>query len=380
MKLLISIIVILTIIIFCLIIFNSNIYFSEDFANFESSYDQNTIDDLIPIAYLPNNLNDKIKITEYDLIDLYKKILNRSPTTDEITLQIYKNKDELIEELYNSFEYDKIVKLQTNLADSNIESSIAKRNLTSKIMDIYKRTYNKNVPEKMIVPLRDCYIHLRSNYYLFLVFIENKNYPKFENDVLTTISLTKKVLLLLFNKHYNLLELKLLAQDKIKKTVGKSNISIDKITAELSKLTTTKKSIPKEETSTVNLNELKTYLNNPERSPLVLKETYQNSNDVIKTRDLEKEKKDIIKKLPEDSEVYVRVYNPITYKQTYKGSSEYRPPICTSLGQKSLEVPIFPESKLLLQGAEIDKAFTETQVGSIMPKFIYKEYQDIRVK
>jgi len=380
MKLLISIIVILTIIIFCLIIFNSNIYFSEDFANFESSYDQNTIDDLIPIAYLPNNLNNEIKITEYDLIDLYKKILNRSPTTDEITLQIYKNKDELIEELYNSFEYDKIVKLQTNLADSNIESSIAKRNLTSKIMDIYKRTYNKNVPEKMIVPLRDCYIHLRSNYYLFLVFIENKNYPKFENDVLTTISLTKKVLLLLFNKHYNLLELKLLAQDKIKKKVGKSNISIDKITNELSKLTAIKKSVPKEETSTVNLNELKTYLNNPERSPLVLKEAYENSTDVIKTRDLEKEKRDIIKTLPENSEVYVRVYNPITYKQTYKGSSDYRPPICTSLGQKSLEVPIFPESKLLLQGAEIDKAFTETQVGSIMPKFIYKEYQDIRVK
>ena len=44
----------------------------------------------------------------------------------------------------------------------------------------------------------------------------------------------------------------------------------------------------------------------------------------------------ITSELPENSEVYVRIYNPIEYKQsTYTGDARFRPPICTSLGQKT---------------------------------------------
>ena len=34
----------------------------------------------------------------------------------------------------------------------------------------------------------------------------------------------------------------------------------------------------------------------------------------------------------------------------------------------------------IIKGEDLNKAFEETQVGSIMPKFIYKEYQDVRIK
>ena len=117
-------------------------------------------------------------------------------------------------------------------------------------------------------------------------------------------------------------------------------------------------------------------------SPLELKETYQNPDELLKVREKEKIDKDVINNLPKDSEVYVRVYNPINYKQTYRGNPPppYKPPICTSLGQKQLEMPVFTESKLLFQGTELERAFTDTQVGSIMPKFEYKEYQDVRIK
>ena len=50
-----------------------------------------------------------------------------------------------------------------------------------------------------------------------------------------------------------------------------------------------------------------------------------------------------------------------------------------SLGQKSLEQPIYMSSSVT-KGEDLNKAFEETQVGSIMPKFIYKEYQDVRIK
>jgi len=128
MKILVSIIVILIIIIAIIVIINSNIYFSEDFSTIiDSSYRQNTIEDLISPSYLPYNPNEKVKITEYDVIDMYKKILLRSPTSEELKIKVYLTTDELREDLYNSFEYDKIIKLQT-IDVNNLESEISKKN------------------------------------------------------------------------------------------------------------------------------------------------------------------------------------------------------------------------------------------------------------
>jgi hypothetical protein len=51
------------------------------------------------------------------------------------------------------------------------------------------------------------------------------------------------------------------------------------------------------------------------------------------------------------------------------------PPVCTTLGQKPLVQPVMNNSALLL-GTPLDDA-NNTQVGSIMPKFEYKEYVTI---
>jgi hypothetical protein len=395
MKFLITGIVLLTIVIMSFLILNRNIYFTEEFCNKESSYNQNTIEDVIIPCYIPDNPYEKQELNEYEVIDIYKKILDRSPNANEIKTSMKTPKNKLMEDLYNSFEYDKLLKLQNNNANNQIEGAIAKRNLILKIMDIYKKTYKKNVPEKMILPLRDCYVHLASNYYLFLVMVESKNYSKFEQAVLSTIVLTKKVLLELFNKHFNLLELKLLAENRIKIEKRSGNNDSNK----------------NKEENKLNVNELNSYINNPNMNNLQLQETYntdmkdntcknnncgeKNTDDLkkelsklLKVREPEPEQKlkdDVIKNLPKDSELYLRIYDPINYKQTYRGPNDfskqiYKPPICTSLGQPQLTTPIFTESKLLFQGTELDKAFAQTQVGSIMPKFIYREYQDVRIR
>jgi len=386
-----------------------------------SSYEQNTIEDVISLSYVPKNPYQQEKISEYEIIDIYKKILHRSPSVEEIKNKVFYTKDELTEELYNSFEYDKMAMVQNNLADIGVESSVARRNLIKKLIIIYKNKYSKEPKDEMISPLRDVYMHLRSNKYLFTAFIEADVYKKFENDVLTTITLTKKNLLEIFNKHYNLLELKIKAEEIIKSTKGatKTNGDIDynMLKKELDIITADKAPVSqspvnKPVENIVKPEEINKYLNNPVSS--TVKETYINSDDLmslfnnnqvlnilkdyvdkkmtnqepVKTEPEPVKTKggDEINKLtdglPTNSEVFVRVYNPIPYKQmTYKGEDKkYRPPICTSLGQKSLEVPVFTESKLLFQGTEIDKAFDDTQVGSIMPKFTYSEYQDIRIR
>ena len=405
MNIIFPIIIILIITFFSILIINRKYYFSEDFTT--GSYDQNTIEDLIPILYEPSNPYLKEELTEYEIIDIYKRILDRAPNMEELKMKIFQNKEELIEELYNSYEYEKLTKVQDNLAEGGIESSIAKRNLLRKIIKLYKTKYQKEPNDNILMPLRDCYIHLRNNKYLFKAFLESDNFLTFENEVLTTKTITKKILLEIFNKYYNLLELKLKAEEIIKNTKGgiedkNQDLDVETLKKELSKIT--KEPIPIIKTdppaNISNVNEINNYLNKQS-----IKETFNtdelgdlhstikryinnaiasNPNIKIKEEIIPQEKPNEIRKitneLPENSEVYVRVYNPIEYKQSsYTGDARYRPPICTSLGQKTLEQPIYMSSSVT-KGEDLNKAFEETQVGSIMPKFIYKEYQDIRIK
>lgn len=223
MKIILPIIVLLIIIILCIVIFNNNIYFSE---NFTGTYDQNTIEDLIPASYIPFNPYLVNKSTEYEVIDIYKKILNRSPNNNEIEQKIFLTKDELTEELYNSYEYDRLIKIQDNLAINDIEQTIAHNNLMKKLTAIYKNIYNKEPDERIKLILNDCYIHLRNNIYLFLALLQSTNYVKFELEILSTKNLTKSIILEIFNKYFNLLELKLIAEDKIKSTRGDISLAM----------------------------------------------------------------------------------------------------------------------------------------------------------
>jgi hypothetical protein len=416
MNIIFPIIILLIITIFSILIINRKYYFSEDFTT--GSYDQNTIEDLIPILYEPSNPYLKEELTEYEIIDIYKRILDRAPNMEELKMKIFQNKEDLIEELYNSYEYEKLTKVQDNLAEGGIESSIAKRNLLRKIIKLYKNKYQKDPNDNILMPLRDCYIHLRNNQYLFKAFLESDNFLTFENEVLTTKTITKKILLEIFNKYYNLLELKLKAEEFIKNTKGgiedkNQDIDVETLKKELSKIT--KEPIPIIKTdppaNISNVNEINNYLNKQSNEPI--KETFNTdesgdlhstikryidnaiaSNPDMKflTNQVKPKEEEIIpqeqpneirkitNELPENSEVYVRVYNPIEYKQSsYTGDARFRPPICTSLGQKSLEQPIYMSSSVT-KGEDLNKAFEETQVGSIMLKFIYKEYQDVRIK
>jgi hypothetical protein len=68
-----------------------------------------------------------------------------------------------------------------------------------------------------------------------------------------------------------------------------------------------------------------------------------------------------------------RIYDPINYKQQYRGDSAYRPNVC-SYGTKQIVNPIY----LSAEGTDLREAIENTQVGSIMPKFAYREYEDVK--
>jgi hypothetical protein len=391
MRLIITSIIIVIFLIFLVILYQSSYNKVEKFTASTTNYD--TIETLIDDNLLPVNTNQKIKLTEYELIELFKSILQRTPTSDEMNKFAYYDTTQLKEYLYNSPEYDKLIRIQDNHYNNDMESSIAKKNLLMRIMKIYKVVHKKEAPDSMVEPLKDCFIHLQLNDYLFISMLENINYINFESDVLSTYVLSKKVLLDLFNKHFNIVELKMIAQQKINNINNmEDNIDNDIVTIK-EDILKVKDALNKD----IDLNEfikntfpnvfnilLKSAVTDSEilddkekiKHYLNIIEHYNNTKEKLEMPTKTQEK---LKKLPEETELYYRIYNPINYKESNKSDINNRAPICTSLGQPQLTQPIFTESKLLFQGTDFNKAFEETQVGSIMPKFIYKEYQDVRI-
>jgi hypothetical protein len=453
MKIIIAIIVILILLFLLLLLIKSN-YTTEtfitkkdliDIVNYKGKVSDiyDTIDNPIEDNLLPTDPNERIKLNEYEVIEIYRNILERPPTIQEMKKHIYFSNSELKERLYNSPEYDKLIKTQNNDVNNGIEGAIAKKNIINRIIEIYSNIYKNKLPVKMMMPLRDCFIHLQLNEYLFSTMLESLNYKKFEVDVLSTYVLTKKILLELFNKHFNVLELKLLAQEKINKvSIFKIDIKdeIDIIKKDLLStsinsnndnsttatiLDTIKNSFPnvyneliksmsddipptttpspKTDIDILNeyLKSVERYENKnnneppkppqeepkPQEPPKPPQETFQDQiqepskpqEPIIENLEIDSSLKKKIDKLPDDTELYVRVYNPMKHNNNYQLPPGYKAPICTSLGQKQLAQPIFTESKLLFQGTDIRTAYTDTQVGSIMPKFIYKEYKDVKI-
>lgn len=78
----------------------------------------------------------------------------------------------------------------------------------------------------------------------------------------------------------------------------------------------------------------------------------------------------------EDTEFPQRIYDPIDYKYHYRGETAHRPNVC-SYGTKQIVQPVFLNSSTLFRGTDLKEAAENTQVGSIMPKFEYYEYEDV---
>jgi hypothetical protein len=366
-----------------------------------------TIDNPISDSLIPYNPNMKVELNEYDVIEIFKTILQRPPTIQEMKKNVYLTSNNLKEYLYNSPEYDKLIKTQDNHVNNGIEGAIAKRNLLNRIMLIYSNITSKELPIKMMMPLRDCFIHLQLNDFLFTAMLESLNYMNFQVDVLSTYVLTKKKLLDLFDKHYNVLELKLVAQDKINRINKKSkdfSIDIENIKKSLVNIKDTKiidkikdsfpntfnellKSTFSDDIDAATISTEKKAVSSGKTDIDQINDYLKNNIEKFKTETKSNEKieekltlNEKIINLPDNTELYVRVYNPSKRNTSYANIPDgYKPPICTSLGQESLTQPIFTESKLLFQGTDLNTAFEDSQVGSIMPKFIYKEYKDVKI-
>jgi hypothetical protein len=361
---------------------------------YRNSIDDNyeKITDPVSDVYLPYSdstfedveTDGQEKLNEFTIINVYKNLLGRQPKPEELK-KIMKefNENKVDEEIlkmrvYNSTEYKMIVKMQSNDVDAGLVSTISEVDLIEKIRNMYKENRKTEAVSKILLPLKDCYIHLQFNDYLFRAMLVHDNYGKFEEEIMEARMLSREKMLELFNKYFLLSELRLVAnefkkQDMMKRhtntipqavqtaTIGSEinssnvNLGVDGQIAE----------IVKDGNNIFNIN-------------IVLGE------DVLKSKAYSEDDKrrvynehgNINENVCKTAET-TKIYDPINYKQHYRGDMRYRPNVC-SYGTKQIVQPIFLNSQTLFQGTELKEAIENTQVGSIMPKFEYREYEEVK--
>mgnify|MGYP001261337815 CR=1 FL=1 len=321
--------------------------FDRDIIPKSSTYiESESIESPIPDAYLTHYIpveDENIhNIFDYIIIRHYRHILQRPPTSKEIKIYRYKLLTGEVDEtfmvtiLYNSLEYELMKETQLNVVEYELEFKTYERMLYEVISLLYLNYHQTQVYEDMLPHLRSLLIHFQFDMYIFIACLSSEKYKPFETEVLETVIMNKYVLREIFYKHFILLELHNIAnaikQEDLKD--GKSSIFKDIFNGQ--KLLETKDREDAEREK----------LENERRR---LAEIAKNNTCEVKIR----------KK---------KIYNPISHNMPYRTISEHNPPICTTLGQ--------PQQ---YREYESDKYTTikesiETDIGSIMPKFQYKEY------
>ena len=394
---------------------NAELHFSTETSRFKQSNDVTdgivgSILEPIEDKYLPyideqynrdpRYLSEK-SINEYVIIDVYKNILDRHPKPKELIVNLQdfyeknSNEDKLKLKLYNSTEYKMIVKMQSNNTDPTLISNISEQNIIDNLIKIYRDFFNKLPHDKMRVPLKQCYIHLQFNDYLFKAMLMHDNYSNFERSILREYIIDDEKLLEIFDNNFVLYEIRLIANELKRRDIIKrralttpialttdasknnaessngddTNLNSDKHIADIMKNS--------EPVFNINIimqdkNTSMPYKSNGPEGPEGPESSFNpsdltghdTSNLIYNPYDIQNP---IIK--GKDS----RIYDPITYKQQYRGPMEYRPNVC-SYGTKQITNPLYLNSP----GTDLKEAIENTQVGSIMPKFIYREYEDVK--
>lgn len=360
----------------------------------DQSYEK--ITDPISDIYIPRveetSITDDINknMNEYTIINTYKNILNRQPTSVELRKLLDEFRNEKINDetlktrLYNSVEYKMIEKMQSNDVDPGLISTVSSIKLIDKLKKIYNEELRRDIDGKMISPLKDCYIHLQYNDYLFRAMLRNVSYNSFEKKVLETNMLTKEKMLEIFNNYFLLSELRIdgnrlmrndllsMKSRNMTKPVGIDNNIGSGINS--SNMMGVDKQISKIVEDGNNVFNININLNSDD----INNSSIPYSNDELRmVRNSLGDVQENVNGANSKKGTY-RVYDPIKYKQQYRGDMRYRPNVC-SYGTKQVVQPIFVNSSTLFQGTDLKEASENTQVGSIMPKFEYREYEDVPI-
>lgn len=324
---------------------------------------------------------------EDTVLGIYQQVLDRSPSSTELVDATRNLRDGtwteagLRQRLIDSDEYQRLIKTQSNLLTPELTKMIADRAIIDMISKIYEEEKQHAIPDDLILPLKAAFVALDYNEYAFRALLRAPKYSYFEADVQEANDVTIDTVTALLDKHVGGLST-LEAQGKELARAAQFTTTNAQLTASSLGAGASGNGAGAGSTEVVGA----ATSDKPART---VNDTDGNMSpmiDAIINRSQRVFDKDELAKMIDQqyTETY-RIpsrlhYGDMVLRPDMSWSvPQERPPVCTSLGQKQLVQPVMVNSALLL-GTPLDEATDNTQVGSIMPGFEYKEFVDVKVK
>ena len=297
-------------------------------------------------------------IYDYKIVMLYRDILDRAPTQDE--MKIHRLRFITGEEdyqflrmvLYNTVEYVQMKDLQINHVEHELEHNVYKKMLKDILTNLYMKYKEDKVPDDdMVEYLRDILVHFQFDMYLFIAFLRSEKYNSFEKQVLDEEIMDKYKLREILYENFIPLQLHKDANDmkEVDLQDGTSGILTDDI-------------IPAGELRLQNIRRQEEERISEESKRRVRK--YVSGEQCKYNENKNKNKNKPTKK----------IYDPISHNMPYSSKIAHNPPICTSLGRENNVSPMVANTFSGVKLEDLDN----TNIGSIMPKFEYREYVEIK--
>jgi len=321
------------------------------------------------------------------LIELYLSVLDRNPTSAELSKHIKaldRNEytmGELEIRLYNSEEYKRLVKTQSNVLSPEMSRMIEEKEVIAYVKDLYQRVLSKKPIKDILLPLRDLFIYFDYNAYKFMALLRHTKYMDFEEEFKSNKNLSKEALIELYLKTFDD-ELLTKNGEALRKTekltpLGRkfeskdiTGVSGGKIDGALLGLSDTDTNL------LLKYLKEKGLFGNKDEAGMYLANGGEGAGAAAGGAGVNYYPTELATgagSMCTGQRVYLPTESKI--RQTSFGFSvpEKHPPVCIPVGGKS---PVSPVVFGDLLGTSLDDA-NHTQVGSIMPKFEYNEYIDI---
>jgi hypothetical protein len=329
--------------------------------NINSSFEKTII---VPVELKYTTFNLKLESnndTLYNqiIIENFQNILSRQP--NEFELSYFKSRfitKEIDEEyfkmiLFNLPEYSRNIKLSSNEIEPGLQQYTYKNKLSRLILGLYEKYVEPIMENKPILlpALRDIFIHLRFDMYMFIAALTSDGFVNLENAIINTDVLSNKKLYELFYGFIVIENVSDVANQLKREDLadGSSNI----------------------------INGLNIDMNNVRKNTRKFKEDNNITNTIADAiQNQYGFDKNQCAKYFDHSEKSEKCEIKRFYNTKNKS---HVPQVCNMLNQpKNNVAPLFENSKNLFQGADINTAYKNTQIGSIMPKFEFKEYTDVK--
>lgn len=300
------------------------------------------------------------------LIDLYMSILNRNPTSKELSTHVTaldKNEytlQELEIRLYNSDEYKRMVKTQNNLLSPEVSRMIEEREVLLYIRELYFRARSQKAEKSILLPLKDLFIYFNFNAYKFMALLRHTNYSDFEEEFKKMKNLSKESLIELYHLRFDDLKL---TQD------GEALRKTEKLKP-LGGQVSTVTGVSSGSLSATDLESISEYLKKSLQDEMKKK---IESLSKITSGETKSTMETGSTSFCTNQRYYLDPKSTVKDAKCGFSVPQKHPPICIPVGEKhSVSPVVFGD----LRGASLEES-KDTQVGSILPKFEFSEYLEL---